>query len=164
MTRTGWGDSFDAALTQIKATGRRLGSNAFMTESRFASDAPRLEVAPLSEVEAPAAFALARLWRPNLEPAQWDAFLSAWRAAPESRGILSARNRRGGVLGFVSWWRQPDLEYGETLWAGPFVVREMGVRPLVRQSLAVELTALACQLGARLRYAEEAVAPDFAQN
>ena len=103
-----------------------------------------------------------RLWRPNLEPAQWDAFLTAWRAAPESRGILSARNQRGGVLGFVSWWRQPDLEYGETLWAGPFVVREMGVRPLVRQSLAVELTALACQLGARLRYAEEAIAPDCA--
>src|SRR5690606_34510935 len=136
-------------------TGTRLGSNAPMTESRSASDAPRLEVAPLDEAEAPAAFALARLWRPNLAPAQWDAFLSAWRAAPESRGILSARNHRVGVLGFVSWWRQPDLEYGETLWVGPFVVREMGVRPLVRQSLAVELTALACRLGARLRYAEE---------
>lgn len=130
-----------------------------MTEFRFASDAPRLEVAPLSEAEAPAAFALARLWRPYLEQDQWEAFLSAWRAAPDSRGILSARNQRGGVLGFVSWWRQPDLEYGETLWAGPFVVREMGVRPLVRQSLAVELTALAGQLGARLRYAEEATAP-----
>lgn len=130
-----------------------------MTESRFASDAPRLEVAPLNEAEALAAFALARLWRPNLEQVQWEAFLSAWRAAPDSRGILSARNQRGGVLGFVSWWRQPDLEYGETLWAGPFVVREMGVRPLVRQSLAVELTALAGQLGARLRYAEEAPAP-----
>lgn len=162
MTRTDWGDSFDAALTQIKATRRRLGSNVVMTESRFVSDAPRLEVAPLSEVEAPAAFALARLWRPSLEPAQWDAFLSAWRAAPENRGILSARNRRGGVLGFVSWWRQPDLEYGETLWAGPFVVREMGVRPLVRQSLAVEMTALATRLGARLRYAEEAPSPGCA--
>ncbi|MCP6640397.1 hypothetical protein NL504_28170, partial [Klebsiella pneumoniae] len=74
----------------------------------------------------------------------------------DSRGILSARNQRGGVLGFVSWWRQPDLEFGETLWVGPFVVREMGVRPLVRQSLAVELTALAHRLGARLRYAEDA--------
>lgn len=146
-------------MTQIKADGAGRRSYAFMTESRFASDAPRLEVAPLSEIEAPAAFALARLWRPNLEPPQWDAFLKAWRAAPESRGILSARNQRGGVLGFVSWWRQPDLEYGETLWAGPFVVREMGVRPLVRQSLAVELTALAGQFGARLRYAEEAPAP-----
>ncbi|ANF55923.1 hypothetical protein DA69_07695 [Brevundimonas naejangsanensis] len=157
-----WDGSFDPALTQIKATGRRFGSNRPMTESRLAPEAPRLEVSPLSKAEAPAAFALARLWRPSLEPAQWDAFLSAWRAAPESRGILSARNQRGGVLGFVSWWRQPDLEYGETLWAGPFVVREMGVRPLVRQSLAVELTALAAQLGARLRYAEEAQAPDCA--
>ncbi|MGU3455465.1 hypothetical protein ACLBV5_04010 [Brevundimonas sp. M1A4_2e] len=157
-----WGGSFDPALTQIKATGRRFGSNRPMTESRLAPEAPRLEVSPLSKAEAPAAFALARLWRPSLEPAQWDAFLSAWRAAPESRGILSARNQRGGVLGFVSWWRQPDLEYGETLWAGPFVVREMGVRPLVRQSLAVELTALAAQLGARLRYAEEAQTPDCA--
>ncbi|WP_225212233.1 hypothetical protein [Brevundimonas guildfordensis] len=157
-----WAASFDPALTQIKAAGPRFGSNRLMTESRLAPEAPRLEVSPLSKAEAPAAFALARLWRPNLEPAQWDAFLSAWRAAPESRGILSARNQRGGVLGFVSWWRQPDLEYGETLWAGPFVVREMGVRPLVRQSLAVELTALAAQLGARLRYAEEAPTPDSA--
>ncbi len=110
MTTTDWPNSFDAALTQIKATGRRFGSNAPMTESRFASDAPRLEVAPLSEAEAPAAFALARLWRPNLEPAQWDAFLTAWRAAPESRGILSARNKRGGGRGVVRRWRKPELE------------------------------------------------------
>jgi hypothetical protein len=95
------------------------------------------------------------MWRPDLGADQWRVFLRDWRAAPDSRGILSARNQRGGVLGFVSWWRQPDLEYGETLWAGPFVVREMGVRPLVRQSLAVELTALAHRLGAKLRYAED---------
>lgn len=146
-------------MTQIKAPGAHYGSNSPMTQPRFASSAPRLLVAPLSEAEAPAAFALARLWRPDLEPHQWEAFLWAWRAAPESRGIMTARNGRGGVLGFVSWWRQPDLEYGETLWAGPFVVRELGVRPLVRQSLAVELTALAGQMGARLRYAEDAASP-----
>ena len=120
-----------------------------MIQSRLMPDAPRLDVVPLTEAEAPAEFALARMWRPDLGADQW-------RAAPDSRGILSARSQRGGVLGFVSWWRQPDLEYGETLWAGPFVVREMGVRPLVRQSLAVELTALAHRLGAKLRYAEDA--------
>lgn len=118
-------------------------------------NAPRLEVRPLTETEAPAEFVLARDWRPGLGAEQWRTFLRDWRAAPDSRGILSARNQRGGVLGFVSWWRQPDLEFGETLWAGPFVVREMGVRPLVRQSLAVELTALARRLGARLRYVED---------
>lgn len=127
-----------------------------MTQPRISPDAPRLEVVPLTEQDAPAEFALARLWRPEIEPGRWRAFLRDWRAAPESRGILSARNARGGVLGFVSWWRQPDLEFGETLWAGPFVVREMGVRPLVRQSLAVELTALAARLGARLRYSDDA--------
>ncbi|MET4683021.1 hypothetical protein [Brevundimonas faecalis] len=131
-----------------------------MTQSRLTQDvhwpdAPRLDVVPLTEAEAPAEFALARMWRPDLGADQWRTFLRDWRAAPDSRGILSARSLRGGVLGFVSWWRQPDLEFGETLWAGPFVVREMGVRPLVRQSLAVELTALAHRLGARLRYAED---------
>lgn len=159
MTAAASTGGVETALTQIKAIGTHYGSNGCMIQPRFASSAPRLQVAPLGEAEAPAAFALARLWRPNLEPQQWDAFLSAWRAAPESRGIMTAHNGRGGMLGFVSWWRQPDLEYGETLWAGPFVVRELGVRPLVRQRLAVELTALAGQMDARLRYAEEAAAP-----
>ncbi len=118
-------------------------------------DAPRLSVAPLTEAEGAAEFALARMWRPDLDADQWRTFLRDWRAAPDSRGILSARSQRGGVLGFVTWWRQPDLEFGETLWAGPFVVREMGVRPLVRQSLAVELTVLARRLGARLRYTDD---------
>ncbi|MGH7027962.1 hypothetical protein [Brevundimonas sp.] len=126
-----------------------------MTESRLMPDAPRLSVAPLTEAEGAAEFALARMWRPDLDADQWRTFLRDWRAAPDSRGILSARSQRGGVLGFVTWWRQPDLEFGETLWAGPFVVREMGVRPLVRQSLAVELTVLARRLGARLRYTDD---------
>lgn len=127
-----------------------------MTEPRLMPDAPRLEIRPLTEAEAPAAFALAQLWRPDLAQDQWRAFLRDWRAASDTRGILSARNQRGGVLGFVTWWRQPDLEFGQTLWVGPFVVREMGVRPLVRQSLAVELTVLAHRLGAKLRYPEDA--------
>src|SRR5690606_5860193 len=93
-----WDRSFDPAVTQIKATGRRFGSNRPMTESRLAPEAPRLEVSPLSKAEAPAAFALARLWRPSLEPAQWDAFLSALRAAPESRRIHIARIQRVGCL------------------------------------------------------------------
>ena len=126
-----------------------------MIQSRLMPDAPRLDVVPLTEAEAPAEFALARMWRPDLGADQWRTFLHDCPGRRASRGILSARNQRGGVLGFVSWWRQPDLEYGETLWAGPFVVREMGVRPLVRQSLAVELTALAHRLGAKLRYAED---------
>ena len=132
------------------------GFNGVMTQLRIAPDAPRLEIVPLTETEAPAEFALARLWRPEIGAARWEAFLRDWRASPHERGILSARSPRGAVLGFVSWWRQPDLEFGEILWAGPFVVREMGVRPLVRQSLAVELTALATRVGARLRCVDDA--------
>ena len=60
MMTADWRGSFVPALTQIKATGRRFGSNRPMTESRLAPDAPRLEVSPLSKAEAPAAFALAR--------------------------------------------------------------------------------------------------------
>ena len=57
MMTADWRGSFVPALTQIKATGRRFGSNRPMTESRLAPDAPRLEVSPLSKAEAPAAFA-----------------------------------------------------------------------------------------------------------
>lgn len=120
------------------------------------AEAPHLTVSALNQTDATAEFALARLWRPELDEVQWQSFLHDWRADPDSRGILSARNQRGGVLGFVPWWRQPDLEYGETLWAGPFVVRELGVRPLVRDSLMDQLKELAEQSGARLRLTEAA--------
>jgi hypothetical protein len=59
------------------------------------------------------------------------------------------------VLGFVPWWRQPDLEHGEILWAGPFVVRELGVRPLVRDSLTGALSDLSRQLGTGLRLTDD---------
>lgn len=121
-----------------------------------ASQAPQLSIAPLSEADATAEFSLACLWRPDLDESRWQAFLQAWRSAPESRGILTARNQRGGVLGFVPWWRQPDLEHGEILWAGPFVVREMGRRPLVRDSLTRALDDLSNQLGVGLRLTNDA--------
>ena len=113
--------------------------------------APSLSISPLTEADATAEFTLACLWRPELDESRWQAFLQAWRSAPDSRGILTARNQRGGVLGFVPWWRQPDLEHGEILWAGPFVVRELGVRPLVRDSLTRALDDLSSQLGVGLR-------------
>lgn len=115
------------------------------------SKAPQLSIVPLTEADAPAEFTLACLWRPDLDESRWQAFLQAWRSAPESRGILTARNQRGGVLGFVPWWRQPDLELGESLWAGPFVVRELGGRPLVRDSLTRGLNELSSQMGIGLR-------------
>ena len=116
-----------------------------------ASPPPGLTIAPLTAADATAEYSLARLWRPELDEPRWQAFLQAWRSDPDSRGILSARNQRGAVLGFVPWWRQPDLEHGEILWAGPFVVREMGVRPLVRDGLTKALDDLSGQLGIGLR-------------
>jgi len=116
-----------------------------------AQAAPSLTISPLSETDGTAEFTLACLWRPDIDESRWQAFLRAWRSAPESRGILTARNQRGGVLGFVPWWRQPDLEHGEILWAGPFVVRELGGRPLVRDSLTAALETLARQDGLKLR-------------
>lgn len=115
------------------------------------SSSPSLLVTALTEAGATAEFTLARLWRPQVDESRWLEFLEAWRSDPSSRGILSARNQRGGVLGFVPWWRQPDLEHGESLLAGPFVVRELGVRPLVRDSLMQALDELSGQLGIQLR-------------
>lgn len=108
---------------------------------------PGLTIAPLAEAQAPAAFALARQWRPGIDAERWDNFLCDWKSDPDGRGILAVHNRRGGLLGFVCWWRQPDLTHGEILWAGPFIVHEMGVRPLVRQSLFDAVTDLARQGG-----------------
>uniref|UniRef100_A0A0N4ZL02 LigA n=1 Tax=Parastrongyloides trichosuri TaxID=131310 RepID=A0A0N4ZL02_PARTI len=92
-----WLGSFDAALTQIKATGRRFGSNVPMTESRFASDAPRLEVAPLSEAEAPAAFALARLPLSPRLPRYSGDDVREHRCGP-GRNRRGASGRRPSVL------------------------------------------------------------------
>lgn len=116
---------------------------------------PGLLVSPLHSDDETAAYALARWARPDLPPERWKNFLCDWRADPDSRGILVARNQRGGILGFVCWWRQPDLEHGETLWSGPFFVREMGVRPLVRDALEGELYQLSCAMGAALRITTE---------
>lgn len=106
-----------------------------------------------------AAYSLARWAKPELKAERWDNFLCDWRADPDSRGILVARNQRGGILGFVCWWRQPDLDLGETLWAGPFCVREMGVRPLVRDALTQELRMLAQGMKAGLRIADDVASP-----
>ncbi|GAA0399634.1 hypothetical protein GCM10009093_27660 [Brevundimonas terrae] len=117
---------------------------------------PGLLVSPLCSDDETAAYALARWAKPDLPPERWENFLCDWRADPDGRGILVARNQRGGILGFVCWWRQPDLEHGETLWAGPFFVREMGVRPLVRDALDQELQHLSRSMGAALRITPDA--------
>ena len=114
-----------------------------------------LIIKPLGPDDASAAFSLALWAKPDLQMDRWENFLCDWRADPDGRGILVARNQRGGTLGFVCWWRQPDLEHGETVWAGPFVVREMGVRPLVREALESELHQLACSMRAALRILPE---------
>ncbi|MEG1452453.1 hypothetical protein [Brevundimonas sp.] len=118
---------------------------------------PGLLVSPLRPDDEAAAYALARWAKPDLPAERWENFLCDWRADPDGRGILVARNQRGGILGFVCWWRQPDLEHGETLWAGPFFVREMGVRPLVRDALEQALYQLSCTMGAALRITPDAM-------
>lgn len=118
---------------------------------------PGLVIAPLSEEHAPAAFALAQMWRPHLPPERWDNFLCDWKADPDGRGILAAHNQRGGLLGFVCWWRQPDLEHGQRLWAGPFITLERGVRPLVRQNLVQAANDLAASMKAVLQIHDEDV-------
>lgn len=120
---------------------------------------PGLVITPLSEANAPAAFALAQMWRPNLPAERWDNFLCDWKADPDGRGILAAHNQRGGLLGFVCWWRQPDLEYGERLWAGPFITLERGVRPLVRLRLTDAVRELAASMNAVLQIHDDAPVP-----
>lgn len=120
------------------------------------SPQPGLLVSPLLPDDEAAAYALARWAKPDLPVERWENFLCDWRADPDGRGILVARNQRGGILGFVCWWRQPDLEHGETLWAGPFFVREMGVRPLVRDALVQELDHLSIAMHAVLRITPDA--------
>jgi len=115
-----------------------------------------LLVSALKPDDETAAYALARWARPDLSNERWENFLCDWHADPDGRGILVARNQRGGILGFVCWWRLPDLEHGETLWAGPFFVREMGVRPLVRDALEHALYQLSCTTEATLRIAPDA--------
>ena len=117
---------------------------------------PGLVISPLSEENAPAAFALAQMWRPHLPAERWDNFLCDWKADPDGRGILAAHNQRGGLLGFVCWWRQPDLEHGERLWAGPFITLERGVRPLVRLGLTDAVRELAASMNAVLQIHDEA--------
>ena len=114
-----------------------------------------LTVSPLRTDDETAAYALARWAKPDLASERWENFLCDWRSDPDGRGILVSRNQRGGILGFVCWWRQPDLEHGETVWAGPFFVREMGVRPLVRAALEHELQQLASSVGSALRITPE---------
>lgn len=123
-----------------------------------------LTVRPLGADDVAAAYSLALWAKPDLQADRWENFLCDWRADPDGRGIMVARNQRGGILGFVCWWRQPDLDYGETVWAGPFFVREMGVRPLVRDALEHELQQLAASMRAALRIVPEIAGPDNTTN
>ena len=125
---------------------------------------PGLLITPLGPDDISAAYTLALWAKPDLAPERWENFLCDWRSDPDGRGILVARNRRGGILGFVCWWRQPDLEHGEIVWGGPFFVREMGVRPLVRAALEMELQSLASSMRAGLRIAPDAKASDNKPN
>ncbi|WP_461343519.1 hypothetical protein [Brevundimonas sp. GN22] len=123
-----------------------------------------LIIKPLGPDDATAAYSLAVWAKPDLEESRWQNFLCDWRADPDGRGILVARNQRGGILGFVCWWRQPDLDHGETVWAGPLFVREMGVRPLVREALECELHQLASSMRAALRILPDAPSSDNRPN
>lgn len=123
-----------------------------------------LVIKPLGPDDGAAAYGLALWAKPDLEASRWENFLCDWRADPDGRGILVARNQRGGILGFVCWWRQPDLDHGETVWAGPLVVREMGVRPLVREALEFELHQLASSMRAALRILPDAAGLDKRPN
>lgn len=114
-----------------------------------------LNVTPLGPDDETAAYSLALWAKPELTQERWDNFLCDWRSHPDSRGILVARNQRGAILGFVLWWQQPDLDHGETVWAGPFYVREMGVRPLVRDALEHSLQQHAAAQRAVLRFTPE---------
>lgn len=123
-----------------------------------------LTIRPLGPEDATAAYSLALWARPDLPAERWDRFLNDWRADPDGRGILVARNQRGGILGFVCWWKQPDLDHGETLWAGPFFVREMGVRPLVRDALTHAVQQLALSTRAALRITDNDTTSDEKTN
>jgi len=117
--------------------------------------APALTIAPLSDDDEAAAFALARIEYPDLVQERWDNFLCDWKTDPDGRGILAASNQRGAILGFVCWWVQPDLERGQCLYAAPFVTHERGVRPIVRQSLTQALSTLAKQIHAVIAFDEQ---------
>lgn len=163
MSHQGW-----LTLDPNQGPSPRVPQNDVMPDLRPVpvSDrpAPRLCVRPLEPDDAAAAYGLALWAKPDLPPERWENFLCDWRADPDGRGILVARNQRGGILGFVCWWRQPDLDYGETLWAGPFFVREMGVRPIVREALNHALGQLAASMRAALRIVPNATASDNPTN
>lgn len=122
--------------------------------ARFDDDG--LEVGPLAPADRDEGFLVARTTCPNLTLERWRAFDGDWRKEGDRRGVAAARNGRGALLGLAFWWRQPDLEAGEALWAGPIVARELGVRPIVRRALLQGVAAVAERLGARLRLAAEA--------
>lgn len=114
---------------------------------------PALRVDPIVEAGAAEAFVLARARLAGLAPDRWAAFLRAWETPDLERGIMGARNPRGTLLGLASWWRQPDPQRGRALWADVIAVREIGVRPLVRDALLRALETMARARGDRLRIA-----------
>lgn len=120
---------------------------------------PELRVEALPADDA-GAWALARTWLPGLGEDAWRGFVGRWLGGAGGRGLLTARSARGGVLGFVPWWTQPDLEQGEVLMAGPFVVRELGVRPLVRQALLERLRTIAADQALPVRLIDPTAAND----
>lgn len=119
-----------------------------------------VEVVPLAPADRDEGWLLARTARPDLTLDRWRGFDGDWRRDGDQRGVVAARNTRGALLGLAFWWRQPDLEAGQALWAGPIVVRELGVRPLVRRAMLQALTEAAGRLGARLRLAPDDDRPE----
>jgi len=115
-----------------------------------------LTIDPLPASRAGEAFVLARHWLSDLVPERWNAFIAAWEAGGTGRGLMEARNQRGALLGIAAWWRLPDLRHGETLWAEVIAIRELGVRPIVREALLSELQRMARAGGQVLRMAGNA--------
>lgn len=136
----------------IKADAPRRRQTGVMTMTTIPAEL-RVEALPGDDAGA---WALARTWRPDLAEQDWRGFVDRWLAGGGERGLLTARSARGGVLGFVTWWTQPDLDRGEVLLAGPFVVRELGVRPLVQQALLKQLGAMARERTLSLRVLDSA--------
>lgn len=122
---------------------------------RADTDAARLTVDLLPASRAPEAFVLACHGLGNLVPERWNAFMAAWVTAGSERGLVGASNQRGALLGIATWWRLPDLRHGETLWADLIAIRELGVRPIVREALVTKLQMMAHAGGQALRLASE---------
>lgn len=110
---------------------------------------PSLNVRALDEQAARAAYALAQAQVEGLDRDVWSRFVERASEPASDRGLLVAENQRGALLALAQWWREPDLRQQTALWAELLVIRELGVRPIVRHAVLDRLRQIAGK--ARLR-------------